>query len=85
MEGDPFTNSQEYPTTFRMQHTEFVGGRTNVSVMMLWNPHPRMKGIGRELEIQLVNVRGRWLIDNVVNKTNGDDLVVNLKREKYLP
>jgi hypothetical protein len=65
--------------------TALAASKANVRVTMLWHAHKSQKGIGRYLEIHLVQVNGKWLIDNVVNRTGGDDLVVNLKREKYLP
>ena len=81
MEGDPFTNSQEYPTSFRVGKTVLSDDKANVTVLLLW----KAGGDKRNLEIQLVKLDSGWVITNIVNKDNGDDLVADLKRAKYLP
>ena len=83
--GDPFTDSQEHPTSFRIGRSVVVGDKANVSVLLRWSARSSWGRDERNLEIQLVRVRGMWLINNIVNKDDGDDLVVHLKREKYLP
>ena len=80
MDGDPFTNSQEYPTSFRVGQSAVEGEIAKVDLAFVW------KGVSeqRDMEIRLVRVKGRWLIDNIVNKKDNDDLVKDLSREKYL-
>ena len=85
MEGDPFTNSQEYPSSFRVGKTVVSDEKANVSVLLLWKGRGKEGGDKRNLDIQLVREGGKWVINNILNKDNGDDLVANLKREKYLP
>lgn len=85
MDGDPFTNSQEYPTSFRSGSPVVSENEATVPVTFLWDAARRGDGDQRNIEIQLLRQRGRWLINNIVNKAAGDDLMVNLKREKYLP
>jgi len=85
MEGDPFTDSSEFPTSFRIGHPVVAGTHSTVKVVMLWSARSSRGRDQKNLEIQLSKVRGKWLIDDIVNKDDNDDLVVNLKREKYLP
>ena len=85
MEGDPFTAASEFPTSFRVGSSFIREGNAIVHAVMLWGARSSRGRDQSELEVNLTKSNGRWLIDNIVNKTDDDDLVVNLKREKYLP
>jgi hypothetical protein len=85
MEGDPFTDSQVHPTSFRIGRSEVAGNKATVAVLMVWSAGSREGPDKRNLRIQLLRIRGKWLIDNVVNRDDGNDLVADLKRTEYLP
>jgi len=85
MEGDPFTNSQEYPTSFRVGSSVVSENEASVPVLFMWGGGRSSDRDQRKVDIKLEKQHGRWLIGNIVNKGDGDDLVVNLKRKKYLP
>ncbi|HYR77453.1 MAG TPA: DUF3828 domain-containing protein [Pyrinomonadaceae bacterium] len=85
MEGDPFTNASEFPTSFRFGQTSVSGDRATVKVLLLWNARSSRGTDQRNLEVRLVKVRGNWRIDDIVDTDHNDDLVTVLKREKYFP
>ena len=85
MEGDPFTQSQQYPTTFRVDKSVVCGNKANVEIVFLWSAKSSRGRDERNVEIQLTKHNGKWLINNVIDKDSGADLLADLKREKYLP
>ena len=85
MEGDPFTNSSEFPSSFRLGGYAVSGDHARVKVLLLWNARTSRGTDQRNLEIQLVKVGGSWRINDIVDTDHNDDLVTVLKREKYLP
>jgi len=85
MEGDPFTESQEYPNSFRMGSSLVTGDKADVKVMLLWGTKGGKSGDQRNIEVKLVKQNGKWLIDNIIDVDNKVNLVTDLKREKYLP
>jgi hypothetical protein len=62
VDGDPFTDSQEYPASWRMEGApRIAGGRATVGV--------RFSGGGgrpHKLKVELVRQGDAWLIDDVV-------------------
>jgi hypothetical protein len=85
MEGDPFTDSQALPNAFRVGRSELFGNKATVAVSMLWTAKNPEGPDERKLNIQLLRIGDKWLISNVVNPHDGDDLVADLKRKEYLP
>jgi Protein of unknown function (DUF3828) len=85
MEGDPFTDAQVHPTSFRVGRSEVARNNATVAVLMAWSAGSREGPDERNLRIQLLRIRGKWLIYNVVNRDDGDNLVADLKRTEYLP
>ena len=85
MEGDPFTYSSEFPTSFRVGHVFIARTHSVVNVAMFWSGHSSRGKGAKNLEVHLATVGGQWRIDDIVDKDDDEDLVVNLKREKYLP
>jgi hypothetical protein len=60
IDGDPFTDTQEYPTAFRVGKATVSGSAARVPVR-LQGP---WKG-RRTVQVELVPVRGSWLIDDI--------------------
>jgi hypothetical protein len=77
MEGDPFTNSQEYPNSFQVTKSTETGDAATVNVVFQW---PKGGNPPRPATIQLRKdaKSGAWKISNVVS--DGDDLVADLKK-----
>ncbi len=60
IDGDPFTDTQEYPTAFHVGKAVVSGSTARVPV--------RFRGPGknrRSVRVELVAVQGSWLIDDI--------------------
>jgi len=84
MEGDPFTQSQEYPTSFRIGKALVTGNKADVKIIFLWDEKSSRGRDERNVQIDLVKQNGKWLIDNIIDMDNHSNLLKDLKREKYL-
>ena len=80
MEGDPFTNSQETPQTFRTGVTTIDDDGAQVETFFLWTERSRVLSQRRYL-VHLRRSRGRWLISNITDE-GGEDLLKELQRMK---
>jgi hypothetical protein len=60
VDGDPFTDSQEYPTSFKVGKVRMSGGKATVEVFFA-GPETN-KG---RVHVLLVQAKGAWLIDDV--------------------
>ena len=58
--GDPFTNTQEYPTTFQVGEAVMDGVRANVPVVMTIGP------TRRTVRAQVVRQGSGWLVDDLI-------------------
>jgi len=58
--GDPFTNTQEYPTAFQVGEAVTEGVRANVPVVMTIGPTPRT------VRAQVVRQGSGWLVDDLI-------------------
>jgi hypothetical protein len=81
LDGDPFTNSQEYPTTFRIGNTKESGANASVEIIFIWKEKDKVideKGV----EVVLVKAKNVWKIANIISgKEPDDDLLHFLKRK----
>lgn len=82
LNGDPFTNSQEYPNSFRIGDTRQEYGKAFVEVVLLWQDKGEIvaeKNIG----VELSKSKTVWKISNIIDKADSDgDLLHLLKRGK---
>lgn len=60
IDGDPFTDSQEYPRSFQVGVARIVGDTARVPVAMLWP-----EGDRRMVRVLLVRVGGAWRITDL--------------------
>ena len=60
IDGDPFTDSQEYPTGFRVMDVAVQGTKATVRVKFTW------PNTSRAIKVLLVLQSGHWRIDDVV-------------------
>jgi hypothetical protein len=60
LEGDPFTNSQEYPDSFQVGKAVRSGEQVNVEIIFVWK-HEKRKG-----QVLLVKQKNRLLISNII-------------------
>src|SRR5215216_6070498 len=73
LNGDPFTNSQEYPNSFRIGKVEQDGKNATVEVIFVWKE--KNKGIDQKrVRVQLARSAESWKIANII--AEGDDDLV---------
>lgn len=60
IDGDPFTDSQEYPESFKVTHSSVKGDKAAVTVDFLW---PENK---TTVQVALVRTSKGWLIDDLI-------------------
>jgi hypothetical protein len=58
--GDPFTDSQEYPESFKVTHSAAKGDKATVTVQFSW-PDDRTT-----VQVALLKTAKGWLIDDIV-------------------
>ena len=59
--GDPFTDSQEYPSGFRVGATEADGDRASVPVILSWPG-----GTTRTVRVRVARVGDAWIVSDVL-------------------
>jgi hypothetical protein len=60
VDGDPFTNSQEYPKSFKVTHSSVKGDTALVTVEFLW-PDDKTS-----VQVALLRTADGWLIDDII-------------------
>lgn len=80
-EGDPFTDSQEYPNSFRVSSTVTNGNRAKVTVSLIWKLTQGQGTDNRNIMVEVVKSGTSWLIDDVVNN-EGSSLRAELTKPK---
>lgn len=66
-DGDPFTDSQEYPDSFRVGKQVMDGERAKVTVTLLWSARTSRGRDKRDIVVEAVQGPSGWLIDDIVN------------------
>ena len=79
-EGDPLTDSQEYPDSFRIGTAEVTGEAAKVTVTLQWSARTSRGRDKRDIVVELTKGGSGWLINDVVNN-QGIKLRDELKRE----
>lgn len=82
--GDVFTDSQEYPTSFRVGNCKTSGENgANIDVSLLWKLQNGYDQ--KELKVVTKKQNDKWLIDDVLsNQDNAQEsLKATLSREQY--
>jgi len=81
MNGDPFTDSQEYPTGFKVGKCNVSGeSRVTHNVLLFWKTDDKPVQEGTKVQVEK---RGdKWLIGDFTSDKSGS-LVKTLSREKY--
>ena len=79
-DGDPFTDSQEYPDSYRVGKAETNGDLAKVTVTLLWSARTSRGRDKRDIVVEVTKSDAGWLIDDIVNN-QGTRLRDELKRE----
>lgn len=79
-EGDPLTDSQEYPDSFRVGSAEAAGDLAKVTVTLLWSARTSRGRDKRDIVVELSKGASGWLIHDIINH-EGSRLSDELKKE----
>jgi hypothetical protein len=80
-EGDPLTNSQEYPDSFRMGKAEVSGDRAKVTVTLLWSERTSRGRDQRDIVVEVSKRGAGWLINDIIDN-QGSKLQDELRRKR---
>jgi hypothetical protein len=81
IEGDPFTDSQEYPKSFRVGNYISSGGSSVVKVVFIGEGRAPRGREERTVSVTMRLVGARWLIGNIKG-AGGEDLLTLLRRPR---
>lgn len=81
IEGDPFTDSQEYPKSFRVGGSISSGGSSIVKVVFVWTGQVHREREEREVSVTMRWIGSRWLIGNI-KSAGGEDLLTLLRKPR---
>ena len=81
VEGDPFTDSQEYPKSFRVGNSIASGGSALVRVVFVGAGRTPRGRDEREVSVTMRWVGARWLIGNI-KSAGGEDLLTLLRKPR---
>jgi hypothetical protein len=79
-EGDPLTDSQEYPDSFRVTKAEVNGDTAQVTVSLMWSARTSRGRDKRDIVVEMTKSGSGWLIDDIVS-SQGSKLTDELKKE----
>lgn len=79
-EGDPLTDSQEYPDSFRVGTMNVTGDMAKVTVTLLWSARTSRGRDKRDIVVEVTKSGRGWLINDIVNN-EGTSLRSQLKLE----
>lgn len=80
-EGDPFTDSQEYPDSFRVVGVLASGNRAKATVTLNWSAKTSRGVDTRNITVELARQAAGWLIDDIINN-EGSSLRGDLRKER---
>jgi Protein of unknown function (DUF3828) len=82
LDGDPFTNSQDPPNSFRVGDSKQDERSASVAVSFFWKEKNKITD-QRKIEVKLTKTATAWKISNIISgNTEDDDLIRLLKRSK---
>ncbi|HKA16920.1 MAG TPA: hypothetical protein VKN18_01270 [Blastocatellia bacterium] len=79
-EGDPLTDSQEYPDSFRVVKTEMAGDVARVTVTLQWSARTSRGVDKRDITVEATKGATGWLVNDIVN-SDGSKLQEDLKKK----
>ena len=80
IEGDPFTDSQDYPQKFVVGKSDVSAEKATVDLALHWISRGKITE-RRAYKVELTNKSGSWLISNIVYRPN-EDLIGLLKHQR---
>jgi hypothetical protein len=79
-EGDPFTDSQEYPDSFRVGTVVTNGNRAKATLALNWSAKTSRGVDSRSLTVEMIKAGAGWLINDIVS-SDGASLRNDLKKK----
>lgn len=79
--GDPFSDAQDTPRTFRVGAATGDSETARVPVTFIWNTGNRASDQTR-CTVELRRIGGRWLINNIAYPSRNSDLLSDLSRAR---
>ena len=80
-DGDPLTDSQEYPDSFRAGAQAMDGARAKITVTLLWSARTSRGKDKRDIVVVAVQGASGWLIDDIINN-EGSSLRDEFKKSR---
>lgn len=65
-EGDPFTDSQDYPDSFRVGTVVTNGARAKATITFDWSAKTSRGLDSRNITVELIRLEAGWLINDIV-------------------
>ena len=65
-EGDPFTDSQEYPDSFRVGTVITNGNRAKATITFDWSAKTSRGADSRNLTVEMIKAGAVWLINDIL-------------------
>jgi len=79
-EGDPLTDSQEYPDSFRVAKAEMAGDVAKVTLNLQWSARTSRGVDKRDITVEATKGATGWLVNDIVNN-DGTRLQEDLKKK----
>src|SRR5215470_17738345 len=80
-EGDPLTDSQEYPDSYHVGKAEMAGDVAKVTVTLQWSARTSRGVDKRDITVEATKGATGWLINDIINN-QGSRLREDLKKKK---
>lgn len=81
LNGDPFTDSQEYPTSFRVGRATAAARSAEVEVTFDWKSEGRVVA-QRQYTLILLRLSNGWKIADIISRDGGSSLITRLRELK---
>ena len=79
-EGDPLTDSQQYPSSFQIGKAEVTGDNAMVTVTLIWSARTSRGADKRDIVVEVIRSSAGWSINDIINN-QGSRLRDELKKE----
>ncbi|MGB8508981.1 MAG: hypothetical protein WCD76_11285, partial [Pyrinomonadaceae bacterium] len=79
-DGDPWTNSQETPNSFRIGKADVSPDTATLEIVFRWSEHRKLLD-ERKCRLKLEKHGGRWLVSDIISD-DGNSLLDELRKRK---
>jgi hypothetical protein len=82
LDGDPFTNSQDPPNSFKVGESKQDDKSASVIVELFWKDKNKVIE-QRKIAVKLTKVANAWKIENLISGDSEDDDLVRLLKQSH--